>query len=146
MYLEPINFLYHFNMSEIKQELAKWVKEAREFGELTQDQLGEVLGRTKANISSMEKARHEPSYTQLLRIAKATGYPKPFPGMSEPVKLDNITSSNAADWPFKSISYEQYQQLSQSDKREIESILGIKAEKIIKANKIDPRKSTTSAA
>jgi transcriptional regulator with XRE-family HTH domain len=115
-------------MNEIKSELAKWVREAREFGDLTQDQLGEILGRTKSNISSMEKARHEPSYTQLLQIAKATGFPKPFPGMTEPVALANIISEGSV-WPFKSISYEQYLLLSASDKREIESILGIKAEK-----------------
>ena len=115
-------------MNEIKSELAKWVREAREFGNLTQDQLGEILGRTKSNISSMEKARHEPSYTQLLQIAKATGFPKPFPGMSEPVALANIISE-FSEWPFKSISYAQYLLLSASDKREIESILGIKAEK-----------------
>jgi len=44
------------------------------------------------------------------------------------VALANIISESG-EWPFKSISYEQYLLLSASDKREIESILGIKAEK-----------------
>ncbi|HBP30896.1 MAG TPA: hypothetical protein DD666_15945 [Advenella kashmirensis] len=127
-------------MNEIKSELAKWVREAREFGNLTQDQLGEILGRTKSNISSMEKARHEPSYTQLLQIAKATGFSKPFPGMSGPVALANIISEYS-EWPFKSISYEQYLLLSASDKREIESILGIKAEKKAPRKKLKAVKS-----
>lgn len=122
-------------MNEIKSELAKWVREAREFGGLTQDQLGEILGRTKSNISSLENARHEPSYTQLLQIAKATSFPKPFPGMSEPVKLINLISESS-EWPFKSISYEQYLVLSASDKREIESILSIKAEKKVVRKKL----------
>lgn len=58
-------------------EINKWVRAAREHKGLTQDQLGEALGRTKSNVSSWEKGLHEPSYTQLRTMARLTGYPMP---------------------------------------------------------------------
>lgn len=56
-------------------ELAEWVKTARKFAKLTQEQLGELLSLTKSNISAWENARHEPSFGQLRTIAAITGYP-----------------------------------------------------------------------
>lgn len=56
-------------------ELKEWIKAARARKGWTQTQLGEVVSVTKGNVSSWEKGRHEPSYSQLLKIAEATGFP-----------------------------------------------------------------------
>ena len=56
-------------------EINKWVKKAREHKELTQEQLGALMGKTKGNVSAWENGRHEPSYSQLKRIEELTGYP-----------------------------------------------------------------------
>ena len=113
-------------MGDIKKELALWVREAREFKGLTQDQLGEILGRTKANISSMENARHEPSYTQLLAIVKATGFSKPFPGMVEPVRLNNLRLEQAG-FPFKKLSFEKIQHLNDYELGQLEAAVILSA-------------------
>lgn len=55
--------------------MAIWVKEARAYGKLTQEKLGELLNLTKSNISAWENARHEPSYAQLRTISSMTGFP-----------------------------------------------------------------------
>ena len=65
-------------------ELSAWVKRARSGAELTQAQLGEMLGVTKANVSGWENARHEPSYTQLRRISAITKTPLPHYDAREP--------------------------------------------------------------
>jgi phage repressor protein C with HTH and peptisase S24 domain len=56
-------------------DIARWVKEARRKGVLTQEQLGERLNVTKGNVSGWENGRHEPGYAQLVRISEVTGYP-----------------------------------------------------------------------
>ena len=55
--------------------LKEWIKAARDSKGWTQTQLGEVVAVTKGNVSSWEKGRHEPSYSQLLKISEATGFP-----------------------------------------------------------------------
>src|SRR6266542_806629 len=59
-------------------QLANWIKAARTKGGFTQERLGELLNVTKANVSAWENARHEPSYEQIAKISKATGYALPF--------------------------------------------------------------------
>lgn len=54
-------------------ELNEWIKAARTKAELTQAQLGEYLGVSKANVSGWENGRHTPSYSQLLNISTVTG-------------------------------------------------------------------------
>lgn len=68
-------------------QLSHWVKEARLFAGFSQEKLGDVIGRTKQNVWNIENGKHEPSYTQLMLIAKETKYPKPFPGLEKPIEL-----------------------------------------------------------
>lgn len=58
-------------------ELNEWVKAARAHKQLTQEQLGEAVGRTKANIGHWEKGLHAPSFEMVQRIAEITGYAAP---------------------------------------------------------------------
>lgn len=44
---------------------------------ISQEQFGQLLGRTKGNVSAWEKGRHEPSYEQLRQISKRSGVPLP---------------------------------------------------------------------
>ncbi|NPT50747.1 helix-turn-helix domain-containing protein [Ralstonia sp. 3N] len=54
-------------------ELKDWVRTARGLKKLTQAQLGEALGLSKANISAWENGHHEPSWSQMLKIRSLTG-------------------------------------------------------------------------
>jgi transcriptional regulator with XRE-family HTH domain len=58
-------------------DLKDWVKAARKSAGLTQEQLGEKLGRTKANVGHWETGKHEPSFDQMRRISEVTGHPMP---------------------------------------------------------------------
>lgn len=53
-------------------EIKEWIKAAREAAEMTQEDLGEALSRTKGNVSGWEKGLHEPSFSQILRISVVT--------------------------------------------------------------------------
>jgi phage repressor protein C with HTH and peptisase S24 domain len=55
-------------------QINEWVRAARTAAGLTQEQLGNELGVTKGNVSGWENGRHEPSYSQLLKIEMLTGY------------------------------------------------------------------------
>lgn len=48
-------------------ELKDWVREARTNKHMTQTQLGEALGVSKANVSAWENGHHEPSWSQMLK-------------------------------------------------------------------------------
>ena len=76
---------YYYHMNILSKDLGNWIKSAREYANLTQTNIGDLIGRTKANVSSMETGKHDPSYLQLLKIAQATKYPVPFPGIERPV-------------------------------------------------------------
>ncbi|MBV5295499.1 MULTISPECIES: LexA family transcriptional regulator [Curvibacter] len=56
-------------------ELKDWVKAAR--GQLTLEQLGEKLGRSKGAIGHWETGKNKPSYDQVMAIHELTGYPLP---------------------------------------------------------------------
>ncbi|MBN4665410.1 LexA family transcriptional regulator [Pandoraea nosoerga] len=65
--------------------IAQWIRASREAAQLKQDELAERLGKTRGNISAWENGRHEPSYSQILEIARLTKHAVPIPGMeSEP--------------------------------------------------------------
>lgn len=72
-------------------EMKDWVSTARTTGKLTQTQLGESLGVTKGNVSAWENGRHEPSWSQILRISELTGAALPLP---EHLLQENLV------WPF----------------------------------------------
>lgn len=58
-------------------EIKDWIKAARQHAGLTQEKLGEAVGRTKANVGHWETGKHEPKLEQIEAISKATGYPPP---------------------------------------------------------------------
>jgi transcriptional regulator with XRE-family HTH domain len=60
-------------------ELNEWVKESRTAAKLTQEQLGDALGRGKATISGWEKGDYEPSYDQVIAIYERTFRKVPLP-------------------------------------------------------------------
>lgn len=58
-------------------ELKDWVRAARAHKKWTQQQLGDAVARTKANVAHWESGKHPPSYSQVTQIAALTGYPMP---------------------------------------------------------------------
>lgn len=72
-------------ITTLSLQLSHWVKEARLFAGFSQEKLGDIIGRTKQNVWNIENGKHEPSYSQLMLIARETKYPKPFPGLEKTV-------------------------------------------------------------
>ncbi|EPD38254.1 hypothetical protein HMPREF9701_03738 [Delftia acidovorans CCUG 274B] len=58
-------------------KLKDWIKAARLHQKWTQEELGEAIGRTKANVGHWENGKHEPKFDLLVSIARATGFPPP---------------------------------------------------------------------
>lgn len=88
-----LDSLYHAAM-EKEFDIASWVREARISAELSQEALGEKLGKTKGNISAWEKGRHEPSFKQVIQISAITGHLLPA-GIV--VKAAKTPAANDAD-------------------------------------------------
>ncbi|EXU78783.1 hypothetical protein AX13_09850 [Comamonas aquatica DA1877] len=64
-------------------DIKDWIKAARTHKGWTQQQLGDAVGRTKANVGHWETGKHEPKLDQIQAIAKETGYPLPALGIAE---------------------------------------------------------------
>lgn len=88
----------------MKMQISKWIKDARKHSGLTQQQLGDALGVTKANVSAWENDRHEPSFDQLKKIAEETAYKEPLPGL---ISAASNVSSVAAGAKVPLISWVQ---------------------------------------
>jgi len=58
--------------------IAVFVKSARMALGLSQEKLGELLGRTKSNISHWELGKHAPEYGFLVSLSKRSGVPMPL--------------------------------------------------------------------
>jgi transcriptional regulator with XRE-family HTH domain len=58
-------------------DLKDWVKAARKHKGWTQLELGEAIGRGKANVGHWENGKHLPPIKMLARISEETGYPLP---------------------------------------------------------------------
>ncbi|RZS31687.1 LexA family protein [Corticibacter populi] len=71
-------------------EIKDWIKAARQHKNWTQQQLGDAIGRTKANVGHWENGLHQPKLDMLLKIAAETGFPAP-------IYKSLIESQNAAD-------------------------------------------------
>ena len=61
-------------------DIKDWIKAARAHKGWTQQQLGDAVGRTKANVGHWETGKHEPKLEQIEAIAAATGYAPPLLG------------------------------------------------------------------
>ena len=57
--------------------ISDWLREVRRERNLTQAQLGDLVGRTKGNVSAWEKGAHAPSFEQLVTISRKTNIPLP---------------------------------------------------------------------
>lgn len=101
--LRRVAFLYTPPM-----DIGQWVKQCRKEAQLTQEALGEKLDLSKANVSAWETNKHEPSYAQMVKIAKLAGFKVPLPGLPAP------------GWPFKEISPDQYALLSDTERGKVE--------------------------
>lgn len=88
-------------------EISAWIKASRQAAEMTQTDLGDALGVTKGNVSAWENGRHEPSYTQMLKIAELTKAPLPASGPS-------------GDWPFPRLPKAEFDRLTAGQKEAIE--------------------------
>lgn len=74
---------------------------------MTQTELGDALGVTKGNVSAWENGRHEPSYSQMLRIADLTKAPLPL-------------APTPGDWPFPRLAKSAFDELTSGQKEAIE--------------------------
>lgn len=66
--------------------IGEWIKAARKHKGWSQEQLGECIGRTKANVGHWETGKHAPSLEQVSAISLATGYPAPSIGITSPAR------------------------------------------------------------
>jgi len=109
--------------------IGNWIKQSRTSAGLTQAELGDFLGKTKANISSWENNLHYPSYEQMLKIAEATKWKIPLPGLQ--------TYNSNFYWPFRNIETNDVSLLSKEDIEDIEALIQIKLQRI-KSLKTEP--------
>lgn len=79
----------------MEMQISKWIKDARGYAGLTQQQLGDALGVTKANVSAWENGRHEPSFDQLKKIAEETSYKESLPGLTTTISNVSMVSAGA---------------------------------------------------
>lgn len=103
-------------------KINEWIKQARLSAKLTQEQLGEAIGKTKGGISQWEAGTYEPSYTMLLKIAEITKYNKPLPGISELYALETI--------PFTTIDIKKIKNLNSADLSRLEANIKVAAENL----------------
>lgn len=83
-------------------EIDKWIRAARSHKGWTQQQLADLVGRTKANIGHWETGKHSPGMDQLAVISTATGYP--LPRVGAPAEESNVTLGPGAHGPYPLIS------------------------------------------
>jgi len=66
--------------------IQEWVRKARTHARLSQQELGEKLGRSKANIGHWETGKHEPSIGQVDQISRLTNFPAPPIGVQPAIE------------------------------------------------------------
>lgn len=72
--------------------IGDWIKASREAAGIKQDELAERLGKTRGNVSAWENNRHEPSFAQILEIARITKHAIPIPGVAA-MPVGNVAPS-----------------------------------------------------
>lgn len=94
---DSLAWLYNEGMN-----IRDWVRAARAHKGWTQTQLGNAVGRTKANIGHWETGKHSPSTEQLVQISIATGHP--LPPMGAGVGMESrMVQVQAGNSPTESI-------------------------------------------
>lgn len=76
-----------------RMDIGEWIKASREAAGLKQDELAERLGKTRGNVSAWENSRHEPSFGQILEIARITKHAIPIPGVAG-TPIGNVVPAN----------------------------------------------------
>ena len=103
-------------------KLNEWIRSARHHADMSQEKLGEYLGKSKANISLWESGAHEPSFAQLLKIIEVTGYRELLPGLSAALEK--------AHWPFHELSLDKVRKIDDRDLIKLETVIQISAKQI----------------
>ncbi len=91
-----------------REDVSQWIKRARASRGWRQEDLGEALGVTKANVSHWETGKHEPSFLQLLRIRDVTG-----------LALAEVDSAGA--WPLSTVRREQITALTDQQRQQLDA-------------------------
>jgi transcriptional regulator with XRE-family HTH domain len=91
-----------------REDVSQWIKRARASRGWRQEDLGEALGVTKANVSHWETGKHEPSFLQLLRIRDVTG-----------MALVEVESAGA--WPLPTVRREQITALTDQQRQQLDA-------------------------
>lgn len=65
-------------------ELQEWLRAAKKHSGMTLEEIGALVGRSKANVGHWMSGKHKPSFQQVLAISEATNYPAPI-GISTPI-------------------------------------------------------------
>lgn len=89
-------------------ELKDWVRAARAHKGWTQQQLGDAVGRTKANIGHWETGKHAPSVEQAAQISEVTGFPLPQMGAPATTSAKVIVLHPEDEPPEDSIQVAEY--------------------------------------
>ena len=89
--------------------ISNWIRVSRKTAGLTQTELGDTLGVTKGNVSAWEAGRHEPSYRQMLKIAKSLRATLPGVQMEIP------------HWPFRKLDQAAFDGLTSDQMKVIEA-------------------------
>jgi len=129
--------------------IGQWIKEARRVAGLTQTELGEKLGRTKGNVSAWEKDAHEPSFTQILEIAKLINWAPPPPGLEPLFRTRSgatpiATQKQQKPWPFPSIDEAGVQALSPRQIGRLEGAIALTVAQLKLPVKVEPLRQSTS--
>ncbi|WP_167671035.1 helix-turn-helix transcriptional regulator [Allopusillimonas ginsengisoli] len=106
----------------------QWIRAARTHAQLTQTQLGELLGVSKGNVSAWENGHHEASVDQINKIAEITNF-------SEGLSLSIATAGRQdggvwVGWPFEEIDQNKIRSLSR------DSVITLQAAILIAAGQV----------
>jgi transcriptional regulator with XRE-family HTH domain len=102
-------------------ELANWVKAARTHAGWTIEKLAEEMGRSKAAAGFWERGTTRPSYEQVTRIAKLTGWP--MPDETAPTTLSDIQNARGNRWPFPRVDQQKLLRLRGPNARNLENAI-----------------------
>lgn len=106
--------------------MQQWIRSARQYAKLTQEQLGEHIGVTKGNVSAWENGHHEASVDQINKIAEVTRFPEPLTSTS----LAGRPSDGWTGWPFPLIDQKKIRELSKDRIPALEAAILIAAAQV----------------
>ena len=93
-----------------KEDIGDWLRAARAHKHWTQAQLAKAIGVTAPNVSHWERGHHRPSYPQLVRISRLTGYP--LREVAPPI-----------DWPLPNVPFQRLANLSPEQSQALQVVM-----------------------